>query len=201
MIDDKINIKKADSMFGNADAPGHVTGRSIYVDDIPAMQGMLYVRIFDSPLAHGTIRSIDYKAAEQTDGVVKIFSFKDIPGENLIGGIIPDEPLLADTEVHFCGQPILIIAAENEDAAEEALHKIKIDIGPLPVITDPRIAFTQNKLLSPSRKLLHDFKTGKIDFGLFEKMFIIEMSKNNNADNLCKQIAMEVKIVNHVTFI
>ena len=136
----------------NADAPGHVTGRSIYVDDIPAMDGMLYIKIFDSPVAHGKIRSVDHKEAGQTEGVIKIFSYKDIPGENQIGGIIPDEPLLADTEVHFCGQPILIIAAESEDAAEEALHAIKIDIEPLPVITDPRVAFAQNKLLSPSRK-------------------------------------------------
>ena len=67
-------------------------------------------------------------------------------------GLFADEPLLADHEVHFCGQPILIIAAENEDAAEEAIHKIKIEIEPLPVITDPRVAFAQNKLLSPSRK-------------------------------------------------
>jgi len=136
----------------NADAPGHVTGRSIYVDDIPAMDGMLYIKIFDSPVAHGKIRSVDHKEAGQTEGVIKIFSYKDIPGENQIGGIIPDEPLLADTEVHFCGQPLLIIAAESEDAAEEALHAIKIDIEPLPVITDPRVAFAQNKLLSPSRK-------------------------------------------------
>ena len=140
----------------NFDAPGHVTGRSIYVDDIPAMEGMLFLKIVDSPVAHGKIKSVDYKKAEETEGVLKIFSYKDIPGENQIGGIIADEPLLADGEVHFCGQPILIVAAENEDAAEEALHKIKIEIEPLPVITDPRVAFAQHKLLSPSRK----FKIG-----------------------------------------
>ena len=156
MIDDKVNIKKTEMQFGNADAPGHVTCKSIYVDDIPAMEGLLYLRVFDSPVAHGKIKNIDYAEAEKTDGVVKIFCYKDIPGENQIGGIIADEPLLAGNEVHFCGQPILIIAAENEDAAEEALHKIKVEIEPLPVITDPRVAFAQNKLLSPSRK----FKIG-----------------------------------------
>jgi len=156
MIDENVNIKKTEVKFGNADAPGHVTGKSIYVDDIPVMEGMLFLKIFDSPVAHGKIKNIDFAEAEQIEGVVKIFSYKDIPGENQIGGIIPDEPLLADSEVHFCGQPILIIAAENEDAAEEALHKIKVDIDPLPVITDPRVAFAQNKLLSPSRK----FKIG-----------------------------------------
>ena len=126
--------------FGNIDAANHVTGRSIYVDDIPVMEGMLFVKVFDSPHAHGKIKSIDFAAAEQMEGIVKIFSFKDIPGQNQIGGIIPDEPFLAEKEVHYQGQPILLIVAENEDAAEEAIKEIKIEIDPLPIITDPRVS-------------------------------------------------------------
>jgi xanthine dehydrogenase large subunit len=146
--------------LGNIDAAGHVTGRSIYVDDIPVMEGMLFVKVFDSPVAHGKITSIDFSEAEQMEGIVKIFSYKDVPGENQIGGIIADEPLLADHEVHFRGQPVLLIVAENEDVAEEAFEKIKIEIEPLPVITDPRVAFAQGKLLSPSRKfVMGDVKT------------------------------------------
>ncbi len=139
---------------GNIDAANHVTGRSIYVDDIPVMEGLLYVKVFDSPVAHGKIRKIDVMEAEQLDGIVKIFSHKDIPGENQIGGIIPDEPFLADDIVDFRGQPILLIAAEHEDAAEEAIKKIRVEIDPLPVITDPREAFKQGKLLSASRKFV-----------------------------------------------
>ena len=162
LLDEKNkNIERVqDSPSGvrglNADAPGHVTGKSIYVDDIPAMEGLLFLKVFGSPVAHGKIKKIDFADAEKTEGVIKIFSYKDIPGENQIGGIIADEPLLAENEVDFCGQPMLIIAAENEDAAEDALTKIKIEIDPVPAITDPRVAFSQNKLLSPSRK----FKLG-----------------------------------------
>lgn len=141
-------------MGGNIDAANHVTGRSVYVDDIHVMEGMLFVKVFDSPIAHGKIKSIDFSEAEQVNGVVKIFSHKDIPGENQIGGIIPDEPFLADGIVDFQGQPVLLVVAESEDAAEEALEKIKIEIEPLPIITDPRIAFEQGKLLSPSRKFM-----------------------------------------------
>lgn len=141
-------------MGGNIDAANHVTGRSVYVDDIPVMAGMLFVKVFDSPIAHGKIKSIDFSEAEQVNGVVKIFSHKDIPGENQIGGIIPDEPFLADGIVDFQGQPVLLVVAENEDVAEEALVKIKMEIEPLPVITDPREAFKQGKLLSPSRKFM-----------------------------------------------
>jgi len=139
---------------GNIDAAGHVTGRSVYVDDISAMEGMLFVKVFDSPVAHGKIKHIDFSEAEQMEGIVKIFSHKDIPGENQIGGIIPDEPFLADDIVDFRGQPVLLVVAENEDAAEEALAKIRMEVEPLPVITDPREAFKQGKLLSPSRKFV-----------------------------------------------
>ena len=118
------------------------------------MEGLLYVKVFDSPVAHGKIRKIDVMEAEQLDGIVKIFSHKDIPGENQIGGIIPDEPFLADDIVDFRGQPILLIAAEHEDAAEEAIKKIRVEIDPLPVITDPREAFKQGTLLSASRKFV-----------------------------------------------
>ena len=136
---------------GNIDAANHVTGKSVYVDDIPVMEGMLFVKVFDSAIAHGIIKKLDYTVAEQMPGIVKIFSFRDIPGENQIGGIIPDEPLLADKEVHYCGQPVLLVVAENEDAAEDAIKKITIDIEPLPVITDPRAAFEKGQLLSASR--------------------------------------------------
>lgn len=158
------------------DAPNHVTGKSVYVDDIPGMEGMLFLKIFDSTIAHGKIKSIDYSEAAQEEGVVKIFSYKDVPGENQIGGIIPDEPLLADTEVHFMGQPILIVAAENEDAAEEALKKIKIEYEPLPVITNPREAFAKGKLLSPSRK----FVLGNSEDAFKQCKYIFEGTTESN---------------------
>ena len=55
--------------------------------------------------------------------------------------------------------------------------------------------------LSPSKKLLHDFKLGKINSRMFEKLFIIEMSKNNNVGYLCKQLASEVKLDKNVTLL
>jgi xanthine dehydrogenase large subunit len=153
--DKKMNNNSIPALTeGNTDAAGHVTGRSVYVDDIPVTEGMLYVKVFDSPVAHGKIKEIDFVAAAQMEGIVKIFSYKDIPGENQIGGIIPDEPFLADHEVHYCGQPVLLIVAENEDAAEEAVKAITIVIDPLPVITCPRAAFKLGNLLSPSRKFV-----------------------------------------------
>jgi len=50
---------------------------------------------FGSPVAHGLIAGLDVAAAEQSPGVMRVFTFRDVKGENQIGGIVPDEPLFA----------------------------------------------------------------------------------------------------------
>jgi xanthine dehydrogenase large subunit len=138
--------------INNIDAVGHVTGRSIYTDDHPLLEGTLVAKIYDSPHAHGIIKRLDYTAAASLKGVIRIFSTEDIPGANQIGGIVPDEPLMADTKVTFRGQPILLIIAENEDVAEDAIKLISIEIEPLDIITDPKVAFSKGDLLCKSRQ-------------------------------------------------
>ena len=148
------NIPDHKADVGNIDAAGHVTGKSLYTDDIPVMEGTLYLKVVDSKIAHGHITHVDFSKAEELEGVVKVFSYKDVTGENQIGGIIPDEPLLAEHEVHFQGQPILLIAAETEEIAEEAAALVEIKIDRLPVITNPREAYAAGSILSGSRKFI-----------------------------------------------
>ena len=135
----------------NIDSYTHVRGESVYLDDIPVVNGTLYAAVFDSPIAHGKIRALDYSEAAAMPGVAGVFTSKDIPGENQIGGIIPDEELLAGTHVHFCGMPIALVVAKSEEAAREAVKKIKVEIEPLPVITDPREAKEKGELIIPPR--------------------------------------------------
>ena len=137
--------------FQNIDSITHVRGESIYLDDIPLQQGTLFGAAFGSPVAHGKIIKLDTAAAEKMHGIVRIFTYKDIPGDNQIGGIVPDEPLLAEDEVHFIGMPVAFVVAETYDIAQAAVKNIKIEIDPLPVITDPREAKEKNKLIIPPR--------------------------------------------------
>ena len=137
--------------MNNIDSITHLRGESIYLDDIPLTNGTLFAAAFPSPIAHGAIQHLDLSEAENMPGVVRIFTYKDIPGENQIGGIIPDEPLLADHHVHFCGMPIALVVAETRDAARAAVKKIKAVINPLPVITDPREAQANDQLILPPR--------------------------------------------------
>ena len=135
----------------NIDAHNHVQGKSIYLDDIPELQGTLYALPFDATVAHAKIKSIDWTAALNRNGIVTILGAKDIPGENQIGGILPDEPLFAEGEVHFRGQVIALIIGTSEHHCRQAAKLIQVVYEELPIITDARIAQAQNKLIMPPR--------------------------------------------------
>ncbi len=138
----------------NIDSRSHVRGESVYLDDIPVIRGTLYACVFDSPVAHGKLVSIDTTAAEECEGVVRVITAKDIIGENQIGGIVPDEPLLADGEVHFQGMPVAIVVAESEAMARKAAKKIIAEIEPLEIVTDPRVAAANGDLIVPPKKFV-----------------------------------------------
>jgi xanthine dehydrogenase large subunit len=145
--------------MNNIDAIGHVTGRSVYLDDIPLQEGTLHAVVYGSDIARGNIINIDFTAAEQLDGIYRIISANDIPGENQIGGIIADEPLFADKEVHYKGQPLLMIVANDELTARKARKLVNITYEESEPVTDPRKAMEMGLLLFPSRT----FESGNID--------------------------------------
>lgn len=135
----------------NLDSHQHVRGESVYLDDIPVRQGTLYAAVYDSPVAHGKINKLDFTAAENYPGVVRIITAADIPGENQIGGIVPDEPALAEHHVHFRGQPVALVIAETDAVARHARSLIHAEYAPLPIITDPREAAEKGEFIVPPR--------------------------------------------------
>ena len=126
-------------------------GESVYLDDIPVIRGTLFGAAFGSPVAHGSLKNLDLTAAEAMPGVVRILTYKDVTGENQIGGIVPDEPLLAEHHVHYCGMPIAFVLAETDEEAHAAIKKITVDFDPLPIITDPREAQARGDLIVRAR--------------------------------------------------
>lgn len=160
----------------NIDSYTHVRGESIYLDDIPLQAGTLFAAVFDSPFAHGKISKLDMEEAMRMKGVIRIFTAKDIPGINQIGGIVPDEELLAGDHVHFCGMPVALVVAETEEIARAAVKKIKLDIEALPIITDPREAKEKGELIIPPRT----FQLGDIDSAWPQCEHIIEGRTETN---------------------
>jgi xanthine dehydrogenase large subunit len=143
----------------NADLYSHVRGESIYVDDIPVRERTLYGAVFDASIAHAFIKNLDLTDATQSDGVTAILTAVDIPGDNQIGMILPDEPLLAFREVQYIGQPIALVLAATEALARAAAKKIRVEVEALPIIVDPRESYEQEQLITSPRT----FYLGNID--------------------------------------
>ena len=71
----------------NIDSYTHVRGESVYLDDIPLQAGTLFAALFDSPIAHGKIKSLNISEASMMPEVVKIFTARDIPGETRLAAL------------------------------------------------------------------------------------------------------------------
>ena len=110
------------------DAVHHVRGDSLYVDDVTPPEGMLHAAVVGSQVAHGRLVSVDASAALALDGVVAVLTAADIPGENQIGAIIPDEVLLAEDTVSYIGHPVALVLAEDVALARRAVAHVKVEL-------------------------------------------------------------------------
>lgn len=154
----------------------HITGESVYINDMLVNKQLLYGKIVYSKYAHAKIKNINIKEALTVNGVKTILTFKDIPGVNQMGPVIHDELCLAENKVTFIGQAIVLIAAENEVALKEAEKLINIDYEPLKAILDIETSIAKNNLLAPSRKI----ERGNISKAFKESENILEGVLNIN---------------------
>jgi len=161
----------------NFDAINHLKGKSLYIDDFPLPEGTLHAVIFDSKIAHGKILSLNIEKAKLIEGVYAVITAKDIPNENQIGGIILDETLLAENEVHFIGEPIAIVVAKTVQIARKAAKEIEIEFHKLEVIIDPRDAFAKNSLIVPPII----FSSGNVNEAFKECDLVVEGSIDSGA--------------------
>jgi CO/xanthine dehydrogenase Mo-binding subunit len=113
---------------------GHVTGTTRYVDDV-SLPGMLYIKALRSPVHKGIIHSLDVSAAVNMPGVAGVITAKDIPGQNAY--YATDQPVLVKEHIRYKGERIAAVAAVDEDTAQEAVEKIKLDIEEQAPVFDP----------------------------------------------------------------
>ena len=155
------------------DSLGHVTGKTQFVDDI-TLPGMLTIKVRRSPVARAKILNIDTT-------VYAVATAKDVP-HNLCG-FYGDHPVLAENEIRFRGQVIAAVAAIDEDAAMEALSKVKIDLEELTPIFDPREAMKpDSEQIRPEGNLwefepgmrVRQLRKGDIEKGFAQADVIVE---------------------------
>jgi CO/xanthine dehydrogenase Mo-binding subunit len=114
------------------DANEKVTGRAEYAAD-SWQRGLLHARPVLSLHAHARIVAIDRSAALEVPGVRAVLTADDLA---VVGGTGRKAEPLARTEVVFAGQPLALVVADSEAAAEDGAELVVVDYEPLPAVVD-----------------------------------------------------------------
>ncbi len=140
------------------DAVGKVTGQTLFPGDIN-LPNQAYMKILFAQRPHAIIRRIDTRKAEALEGVIAVFTAKDVPN-NEYGLIMPDQPVLCGPgsnkpyadRVRFIGDQVALVVAETEEIAAKARDLIEVEYEDLPVVTDMEAAMQEGApLLHPDR--------------------------------------------------
>jgi CO/xanthine dehydrogenase Mo-binding subunit len=140
------------------DASGKVTGDTLYPADI-IRENYLHAKVVFSGKTHARMLAMDLSAAETIEGILGIFTAKDVP-VNEYGLTMFDQPVLvglndtgrskvpADVS-RFEGEQVAIVIAETQEAAQEAAEAIVIEWEDLPLVTDVLEALKDEILVHP----------------------------------------------------
>ena len=97
-----------------------VTGRAAFISDLD-VPSMVHGKVLRSTMPHALITSIDASAALAMPGVIGVVTGADLGGVDPIWGVsLKDRPLIATDRVRYVGEPVAVVVAETEAAAEEA---------------------------------------------------------------------------------
>lgn len=127
------------------DAENLVLGQSPYVADIK-IPSMLFGALKLSDYPRAKVLSINKEKAEHLDGVVKIITAEDIPGERFSGLIVNDWPLFVKSgeETRYVGDVLASVIAESEETARKAVSLIDIKYEVLEPLTEMTKALDEN---------------------------------------------------------
>lgn len=122
----------------DVDGVAKVTGALKYCDDFEAdefgEESMLHGAFVWAPVPHAKINSVSYEAVKRAPGVVRVLTWKDVPGLNKIGTWTPEQPIFCKDEVNFLGDVIALVVADTADRARAAAKLAVIDCEELPGI-------------------------------------------------------------------
>jgi len=131
------------------DATPKVTGQFAYGSDL-WMDDMIWGVTLRSPHPYARIRSIAIGEALATGGVYAVLTRDDVPGRNITGLEVADQPVLAEDVVRYQGEPVALVAADHPEIARQAAKKIAVDYEVLTPVTDARQA------MDPAAPRLHE---------------------------------------------
>lgn len=153
------------------DAPGKVTGQTLYPSDIHR-ENALFGKLLFTGQPHARLKKLDISRAQALPGVVMVLTAADIP-VNEHGLVILDQPVMvglgsakANSDVSVWeGDRLALVLAETREIAEQAIQLIEAEWEQLPRLTDPREAIKDELLLHPhtGTNIIKHFRARKGD--------------------------------------
>ena len=143
--------------IGKIDGKEKVLGKAKYIADL-VRPGMLHAAILASPHAHARILGYDTAAALKLPGVHAVLTGDDF-GDGLMGPFFKDEGPIAKGKVRFLGEPVAVVAADDEKTARAAAQRIDVKYEELPAVLTPEAALVEDA------PLVHE------DFASYFKVF------------------------------
>jgi CO/xanthine dehydrogenase Mo-binding subunit len=139
------------------DVKDKATGKALYPGDFN-MPDQLYMKVLFADRPHAIVKAIDSSEAEALEGVVAVFTAKDVP-VNEYGLGISDQPVLCGPgsskpyadRVRFVGDQVAVVVAESNEIADAARKKIKVDYEDLPLVTEMEDSLADETLLHPDK--------------------------------------------------
>ena len=165
MIVDKKKMKVVNNKTYSIDGKGLMQGRSYYTDDL-AEQGSLTIKILRSPHAFAHIKSIDVSEAQKLNGVALVLTYKDVPHVSFSRAgqgypePSPHDKFILDEYVRYVGDEVAMVAAIDEETAEDALKLIKVDYEVLEPVLDFEKAFENKSVIHPEDGICEMFPIG-----------------------------------------
>ncbi len=151
-----------------------------FVDDL-RFDGLLHgaVRLSDHPRA--TVCRIDTSAATQTDGVVRVITAGDVPGDRYVGLIERDWPVLVAVgeETRYVGDVLAVVVARSARIAQRAADAIHVDYDVLDAVADPHAALAPGAArIHPDGNLLSRsiIRRGDAEAALKESTHVVEQT-------------------------
>jgi CO/xanthine dehydrogenase Mo-binding subunit len=170
------------------DARDKVHGLLRYADDL-ALAGMLHARVVRAPRPAARIAKLDTSRAEALPGVKCVLTardvphnvlFSDVPGQTTtVGPLRARTQVLADEAVRYLGEAVALVAAETEEAAEEAARLVDVEYADVPGVFDPEEAMRPGAVqLEPSGNVISRWKVrqGDVEAGFREADVVVEQT-------------------------
>ena len=162
------------------DGRARIVGHARFTDDMK-LPRMVYGKFVRSTEAHARILDIDVAAALAIPGVVGYCVGTELPKKYGVIPVAQDETAMAIGKVRYIGEPVVCIAAIDEETAHRACRAVRVTYEPLvPVLSiedalDPKKPYIHDQSRKPSNILRRVFQEyGDIDAGFAAADLVIE---------------------------